>query len=392
MNLTDEQNKIHDAMLDFARMGGTYMTVGGYAGTGKTTLLAKTMETLQMTDAPPVVVFCCYTGKAASVLRAKLKDAGILRDDMYVGTIHGLIYEPDIAGGIIIGWHRVESIAADLIVVDEASMVNEEIWKDLRSYGIPIIAVGDHGQLPPIQGAFNLMEKPDYKLEKIHRQAEDNPIIKLSMIARMEGEISMGTHGPGVFKTHGKNQEVIDKVANFTGGLRKNLFLCGRNQTRMQINKAVRARMGHVTSKPQSGERLICLRNNREKSIFNGMGGILMKIHNQNKIQYNMSIRMEDDLDYHGQVVIDQFGAEKTLQEHPYLEQKELKDLFDFGYCLTVHKAQGSEAESVVLFEERFSQSTDDQWRRWLYTAVTRARKYLMIVNRRYDKILAAKA
>lgn len=388
MNLTDEQTKIHDAMLDFARMGGTYMTVGGYAGTGKTTLLAKVLETLQMTDNPPVVVFCCYTGKAASVLRGKLKDAGIWRENMYVGTIHGLIYEPDIAGGIIIGWHRVESIAADLIVVDEASMVNEEIWKDLRSYGVPIIAVGDHGQLPPIQGAFNLMEKPDYKLEKIHRQAEDNPIIKLSMIARVEGEIKSGMHGTGVWKTSGKNDAILDRVKN----LKETLFLCGTNRTRRSINKAVRERFGFKGDTPQNGEKVICLRNNREEGIFNGMQGKVVSIKPISKFWYQAKIHMEDRADYSGRVLKEQFGAERTIQEHESIEQKDLKDLFDFGYCLTVHKAQGSEAESVVLFEERFSQSTDDQWRRWLYTAVTRARKYLMIVNRRYDKILAAKA
>lgn len=390
MILTSEQTTIRDAMLTFAKYGGTYMTVGGYAGTGKTTLLSATMETLMQSEKPPVVVFCCYTGKAASVLRAKLKDAGILHDEMYVGTIHGLIYEPDVVGGVIIGWNRVPAINADLIIVDEASMVNKEIWDDLRSYGVPIIAVGDHGQLPPIEGAFNLMERPDYKLEKIHRQAEDNPIIKLSMIARMEGEIKMGPHGAGVMKMNAKNDEVLDKAHKWRG-IRNTLFLCGTNRTRISINKAVRGRLGYATNVPQNGEKLICLRNNRQEKIFNGMCGTLTKIHNKNRIHYNATIAMEDESDYHGQVVIDQFGAEKTLQEHPFLEQKDLKDLFDFGYCLTVHKAQGSEAETVVLFEERFSQSTDDQWRRWLYTAVTRARKHLMIVNRRYDRVLAAK-
>ena len=56
-------------------------------------------------------------------------------------------------------------------------------------------------------------------------------------------------------------------------------------------------------------------------------------------------------------------------------------DLFDFGYALTVHKAQGSQAKRVILFEERFSQMTDDEWRRWLYTAVTRAEEELFIFS-----------
>ena len=56
-------------------------------------------------------------------------------------------------------------------------MVNEDIFKDLLSYNIPIIAVGDHVQLAPIEGMFNLMEKPQLRLENIHRQEENNPIM-----------------------------------------------------------------------------------------------------------------------------------------------------------------------------------------------------------------------
>jgi len=54
-------------------------------------------------------------------------------------------------------------------------------------------------------------------------------------------------------------------------------------------------------------------------------------------------------------------------------------DLFDFGYALTVHKAQGSQAKKVILFEERFSKMDDTDWKRWLYTAITRAEEELLI-------------
>jgi exodeoxyribonuclease-5 len=56
-------------------------------------------------------------------------------------------------------------------------------------------------------------------------------------------------------------------------------------------------------------------------------------------------------------------------------------DLFDFGYALTVHKAQGSQAQKVVLFEERFSKMDDETWCRWLYTGVTRAGEELYIIG-----------
>ena len=57
-------------------------------------------------------------------------------------------------------------------------------------------------------------------------------------------------------------------------------------------------------------------------------------------------------------------------------------DLFDFGYAMTVHKAQGSQAKKVILFEERFSKMSDDEWKRWLYTAVTRAQEELYIFGK----------
>ncbi len=71
-------------------------------------------------------------------------------------------------------------------------MVSEDIFRDLTSYGIDILAVGDHGQLPPIEGKFSLMSDPILRLEKIHRQAADNPIINLSMQIRENGKIPKG--------------------------------------------------------------------------------------------------------------------------------------------------------------------------------------------------------
>jgi superfamily I DNA/RNA helicase len=88
-----------------------------------------------------------------------------------------------------------------------------------------------------------------------------------------------------------------------------------------------------------------------------------------------------DDLeeDFQGLISVQQFKEDKTLS-YTDLRKKSLKgDLFDFGYALTVHKAQGSQAKKVVLFEQRFKRMTDDEWRRWLYTGVTRAEEELYI-------------
>ncbi|MDV7400396.1 hypothetical protein RZS08_53770, partial [Arthrospira platensis SPKY1] len=115
--------------------------------------------------------------------------------------------------------------------------VDKDIWEDLLSYKIPILAVGDHGQLPPIRGDFNLMAKPDVVLEKIHRQAENNPIIQLSIMARTEGIIPVGSYSDKVRKFAKKDEEtpsIIDELFEMNGD--DSLILCGFNYTRSKIN------------------------------------------------------------------------------------------------------------------------------------------------------------
>jgi exodeoxyribonuclease-5 len=179
-SLSPDQKSVLDAMISWNidSHRAPYITVGGYAGTGKTTVLAEFRNELTKLSELTKVAFCSYTGKAARVLQNRLIAHGALRLVDSVGTIHSLMYSPveDERTQEIVGWEKTKEIKADLIVIDEASMVDETIWFDLQSYGIPIVAVGDHGQLPPVRGNFNLMQDPQIKLEKIHRQNEGNPI------------------------------------------------------------------------------------------------------------------------------------------------------------------------------------------------------------------------
>lgn len=389
MILTPDQEIVHDAIVAYAKNPTKpFITIGGYAGVGKTTVTAQTVRTLRA-NGHKSIGFCCFTGKAASVLRQKLMVAGVLGDS-YCGTIHSLIYRP-IADqqGRIKRFDRVSSIDEKLLIVDEASMVNQDIWQDLLSYRVPIIAVGDHGQLPPINkpgaAAFNLMETPQLKLEKIHRQAEDNPIIKLATLARLDGKIPHGRTGYGIGCYYLKNAQVIESAIKY-GRLRTTLFLCGINRSRIILNKAIRAALGYTQNSPQVGEKVICLKNNREAHVYNGVTGTIASCTEFSALLYDMTVRMDDGVEFDGLVLRDQFNAETTMREHPAIKPGQMKDvnLFDFGYALTVHKAQGSEAETVVLFMERMRYMSDEDWRRWLYTGITRARKFLTCVNRLY--------
>ena len=385
INFSSDQKKVTAELLAWLKHHKTnFITVGGYAGTGKTTLIAVLRKKLYYRNKKLKVAFVSFTGKAARVLKTKLIIAKAVAAVDFVGTIHSLIYSPIINNNKeIIGWEKRKEIKYDLIVIDEASMVDEEIWNDLSSYQIPIIAVGDHGQLPPIRGNFNLMEKPDLKLEKIHRQAQNNPIIQISRTARRCGKVPALGFGPKVWKMKREDYQAQEKVEELLANYNEDtLVICGYNDTRIKLNNFIRRKLGFDFPTPQVGDRVICLRNNREKGIYNGMLGRLLFIKKKDKGWYQAEIKMDDEKElYDGLIAVEQFNRPRPMNFSKERKRIIKGDLFDFGYALTVHKAQGSQAKRVILFEERFSRMNDEQWRRWLYTAVTRAEEELYIIG-----------
>lgn len=372
MKLSPDQSSAKDAIMSWrSDRNSLMMTMGGYAGTGKTTTLASTANSLRGER----IAYVCFTGKASLVLKTKLEDAGV--DPSFCGTIHSLIYRPDRKVRGMMTWKLVDRLDYSMIVIDEASMISEDILRDLESFDIPILAVGDHGQLPPVSGTLNLMGDPKIKLEKIHRQAEGSPIIRLSMMARLEGIIPVGTYGPGVVKT--RDHSVLERIKDPKSGI----ILCGTNKTRVAINSSLRRRHGH----PVTGERVVCLKNDRENNIYNGMLGEIESIEEFKSgdcplcyskcIHYDATIRL-DSISYCGPILKSQFGAERTESNLSY---KMTGGLFDFASAITVHKSQGSEFSAAVVVEECGWMPESDR-RRWLYTAVTRAKSKLVIIGK----------
>lgn len=376
----DQRNALQEIFEWWKQPQHPYLTLGGYAGTGKTSLMAGLRQILHKLNSKTVVAFCAYTGKASRVLDSTLAFHKARKEIDSVSTIHSLIYAPVInAQGQVSTWKRKPNLKADLIIVDEASMVDRDIWEDLLSFNIPILAVGDHGQLPPIKPGFNLMSRPDIRLETIHRQAEGNPIIKLSMMVREMGTIPVGNFGSGIRKLDRYDSITGSEVESMLQTFRKELMiLVGFNTSRIKLNQQMRTYFGFESTEPVVGDTVICLKNNREKGIYNGMIGKIMSIENDDET-YNTDILLEDGtVDYFGSILKRQFDSPTSLSKE--LKQKGV-DLFDFGYALTVHKAQGSQAKRVLLFEERNKHMTDEDWRRWLYTGITRAENELTIVG-----------
>jgi len=375
--------------------------VGGYAGTGKTHLLCELRNEIFTFDRRIHVAYATFTGKASSVLKIKLTENNALRDNDYIGTIHGLMYKPKtkydsrLKTHVIIGWKLInfDEFFYDIIIIDEGSMVSKEIWIDLRKLGVPIIVVGDHGQLPPVsEKAFSLMTKPDFILEKIHRQAEDNPIIQLSAFVRKNGYIPHdNVWSPGVFKIpweHQKTQEVFNDLNHDE----KIIILCGFNTTRCGLNQKIRNRMGYKKETPYPGERIVCLKNNHDLKLMNGQIGTMLWLMPEDEGLYRLTIDVDGENDPYevmanmisfGQATYTTFNNDADTKEKlEYAKEHGFRlDYFDFGYCISVHKSQGSEWEKVILFEQRTPRWDDEYYKRWLYTGITRAKEKLMVVS-----------
>ncbi len=346
----------------------------GYAGTGKTTLARHFAENVD-----GEVLFAAFTGKAAQVLRS--------RGASNAKTIHSLIYRPRGEEAIedeetgktsispMFSINRQSPVAkAALIVIDECSMVDEQLGKDLMSFGTPILVLGDPGQLPPVSGGgFFTEHEPDCLLTDIHRQARDNPIIELAMHIREGKEIMYGDYGTA--KVISKNEVTQDLV------LGADQVLVGTNKTRRRYNKRLRELKGFTVDYPQAGDKLVCLRNDQVKGLLNGsLWQVMTSSRETVKPGINLLIKPEDDDMDRGAAKIKLLKAafEDVEGEIPWTTRKRY-DEFDYGYALTVHKAQGSQWNDVVLFDE--SWAFRDTRERWLYTAVTRAAETLTIVR-----------
>lgn len=377
---TDEQAKAIKQIVEwYGEKGRQEFYLAGYAGVGKSTIAKLAIEEIKgrRKKKAKKVLTGAYTGKAASVLRKKGNENA--------QTIHSLIYFPkvDKKTGEVSFILSEESAAAsaDLIVLDECSMIDDRMADDLRSFGKKILVMGDPGQLPPVngQGAFTRNE-PDVFLHEIHRQAADSPILELATLARKGERLPLGYSKGGV------------EVLALTKTTQENVYrqdtqpLCGLNRVRWVYTQRIRHRLGYEGQRPIPGERLICCKNNHREGLFNGGMGALSSISDaqgRGRDAYSLSVRMEDlereteDLLTDPHLFFNHFNQGKTERipgHKPALNE------FDWGYIITTHKAQGSSWEHVTVVDDSiaFRENRD----KWMYTAITRAETGLTLLLR----------
>lgn len=349
--------------------------LAGYAGTGKTSMLS--IAIVEAGYEMHEVLFMAPTGKASYVMRSK---------GMQANTIHSSIYDytVDEATGEttqdLKPMDEFKVFGIKLFVVDEAGMTDWEIRRDIESFGVPVVYVGDNGQLDPVQGSAknNIMNDPSILLDDIERNS--GAIVEASVLFRTRKRVPFGVLGKG-FKKVGT--EFLETKKCMRVMCQADVVLCGYNKTRHKLNGKMREAKGFEGFFPEEGERMVCIKNNKEAQVFNGMTGICkgVKTMSDNYGFFVMKFLADGS---------DRVTEYKVSKEALYDDKAETKNksytYFQFGYALSVHKAQGSEFEKVLVVEEMLPKSMGSSQlkshAKWCYTAITRASKSCLWVSR----------
>ena len=355
VKLSEEQNAALQSLIDFHKTSkNRYFVMHGLAGTGKTTVLSALAKEVQQS------MLCTFTGKAASILR--------LKTGLDAMTIHSAFYrlkeervqKSGARDLVFVEAHNQGSLGGALVLLDECSMINEAIAQDLIRTGAKIIACGDPGQLPPVEGK-QFFRDPNITLQTIHRQALESPIIRQAHAVRQGKPYEADGEGFRVAK-HG--ELTVEEKLN------ADIILCWTNATKRAINRHIRELRGfQLAPLPQAGEPVICLRNAPDYGIFNGAIYTLLEPF----MEGDTSIVIEVE---GTRVRVDLVNFEGVKTGLPP-GQKAIT-WFDFGYALTVHKAQGSEWSNVILIDEYRRR---EERKEWLYTGITRAADQITIIR-----------
>lgn len=341
---------------------------------------------------PDNVAYICLTGKAASVLRHKGCPNAM--------TAHKLLYytKKTPSGKYKITPRPYLEKQYDLIICDEISMLPNYIWEQLLSHHIPVIALGDPFQIPPIDKKTDnkVLEHPHIFLDEIMRQAKESEIIRLSMDIRNYEWINYQS---------GKEVLVIPKeeavIGTYTWG---DQIICATNKRRKEINDFVRSAFGFSTQEPQKGDKVIATRNEwditdttNKNALVNGTIGYLgdiekgivdiFMLHKRVPI-IKTSLSNEED----GLFTNLKIDYENFTKGTPCITSKESYQLYkskasfleptvlDYGYAISGHRAQGSQWDKVVVEEENFPFDREEH-ARWLYTCCTRSASKLVLIR-----------
>ena len=388
MILTKRQQEGLQIALNRYRNGEKYTCIAGFAGTGKSTLVRFVIEALDIPD--EYIRYVAFTGKASEVLRKKGNPNAI--------TAHKLLYQARQKkdGTYFFEPRRVLEDLPRIIVVDEVSMLPKDMWNQLCTYPVYILALGDPFQLPPVLASQenHVLDHPHIFLDEIMRQAAENDIIQVSMKIRNQEKLK---------PYQGKDVQIFKNEDLCSGMLEwADQILTATNLQRHSIN----LNMKNGSNIPIEEDKVICLQNKwdllseQENPIVNGTIGYLENLRLKEysyrtksfwipHIQVLKADMRTDDGDVYYNIPIDYkalLTGEKALtakQEYAVRNTKydnpPLPVEFNYGHAITVHRAQGSSWRKVLVLEESFPYDTLTH-NRLLYTAITRAEQKCTLV------------
>jgi exodeoxyribonuclease-5 len=411
ITLTESQKNAIQQVRDWLKNpnGEQIFRLYGYAGTGKTTIIKFLVEDLGLILGEDVI-FATLTGKAAQVM-SRL-------NNIPCSTIHGaahLYVSPD-ADVMTELETKIKTLReydedvrelqdqldklrkpkfqvnpnsilfkAKLIVLDECSMIGDDVANDLLSFKKRILLIGDPGQLPPVDGrlcgGFG-DEIPNVFLEEIHRQALESPIIALATKARKGELIKDGVYGTGVMKAP------VDMITP------KDLIsfdqvIVGTHKTRRSLNNQMREAKGFTNELPTSpDEKIIVMRNYKYAGLMNGQFITLNNVTKRDEYRLYADVTNEDGVLIGNRSIYSGYFLDHSdYQEHRIKEDYNIRTKAmecDFAEAITCHKAQGSQWRNVAVVDDGWGFKDTESRNRWLYTAITRASDGLMIFYKRW--------
>lgn len=392
MILTNEQEQALKTIIAKYKNHEKYVTVCGYAGVGKSTLVKFAIEALDVAE--DKVAYACFCGKAAEVLRKKGNKNAM--------TLHKLLYDsiPRKGGGFF----RKPKIKLeyDIVVVDEISLAPKSMLDMLLKHKVFCIFIGDNFQLPQIDKneTHNFLDNSDVFLSTVMRQAAESEIIQLTMKIRQGEDINY---------FQGQEVQILPHTQLNTGMLLwADQILTATNVKRHNINQEMRKLLGY-NSLLCNNEKIVVKRNYWDDcnedgdALVNGTVGTITNIYDSFiKLPLNIKIQNHTIPTICGDIT-PEFGAsfkninlDKNflIKEEPCVDwrvsyqvgkmKNKIGDILPkqitYGYALTCHAAQGSEWDKVLVLEENFPFDKIEH-ARWLYTACTRASEKLVLLR-----------
>lgn len=408
-----QQREAVDAIVGWLEaQSSSRFVLRGPAGSGKTSLIAEVLEQASLT--PDEVRILAPTSKAKECLRRRLPSR--FRDCCRTLASFLWRYRPVDSVGEDPAFEtrpRAIEIGLRLVVVDEASMLTDRDIERLQPY--TVLFVGDPDQLPPVIDAerqqdgeqdARILDRPDFELSRVHRQVPHSGIWATAARLREGKEV-------GLFDLHERGVRVLERSARDLSSREIDQLLCdhdvivtGRNATRIRLNMRKRQLLGFCYHPgdyiPKPGEWLVV-----DENFTPGDGAIGIRLENGERIEVIEflgleSVRDDDPSILEVRALVRVEGRPTETRGEVLLSGQMLRGLHlkgrtrdtfdisgrnrgvvraDWGYAITVHKAQGSEWRRVLVVEDLDGLDERIPLQRWRYTACTRAIEALTIVR-----------